>query len=83
MDYEGHRWEVRVVLEDEVGGLEAPCEWGHEDDVKLIVLDCLGSLLTLLDALSAEWCIDQLWVSLEVHPVPQGGGYAFRGRLSK
>ena len=64
MDYEGHRWKVGVVLEDEVGGLEAPCEWGHEDDVKLIVLDCLGSLLTLLDALSAEWCIDQLWVSL-------------------
>lgn len=83
MDYEGHRWEVRVVLKDEVGSLEAACEWGHEDDVKLIVFDCLGSLLTLFDALCTEWCIDQLWVSLEVHPVPQGGGYAFRGRLSK
>jgi hypothetical protein len=83
VDYEGHRWEVRVVLKDEVGSLEAACEWGHEDDVKLIVFDCLGSLLTLFDALCTEWCIDQLWVSLEVHPVPQGGGYAFRGRLSK
>ena len=83
MDYEGHRWEVRVVLKDEVGSLEAACEWGHEDDVKLIVFDCLGSLLTLFDAVCTEWCIDQLWVSLEVHPVPQGGGYAFRGRLSK
>ena len=64
VDYEGHRWKVGVVLEDEVGSLEAACEWRHEDDVKFIVFDCLGSLLTLLDALSAEWCIDQLWVSL-------------------